>query len=689
MNTFSSTDLYFSPLLPLPWLMAACGALVILGGTSLFQTRGRAWPRVLCAAAFMAALFGPSLIREERKPVKDVAAIVVDQSASQNFSKRKQTTQNMLEHLKSTIQKFSDIDLRVVDASDKGESETKLFDALDRALADVPAARRAGVILLTDGQVHDAPKDFKTAAHSYGPIHTILTGNKNDRDRRLKIIDAPSYGITGTYVTIKYEIEDSGFTGSPDAVVTVNGGTDNVQTFSVPPGSEQTVTLPITHAGQNIFQISTDALPGELTAANNRAAIIVNGVRDRLRVLLVSGQPYAGARIWRDLLTSDPAVDLVHFTILRDPEKIDPTPSNELSLIAFPIDELFQQKLDKFDLIIFDRYKFSNILTDIYFKNIARYVRDGGALLVATGPEYPLPGSIYSTALGDVLPASPGGDMIQKSFIPTITDTGKNHPVTRGMDIDQKNFGPWLRQNDLLLKHGETLMNGVAGKPLLILNRVDQGRVAMIASDQIWLWARGYNGGGPHAGLLRRLAHWLMKEPELEEKGLDITVSGNAITIHDRNTTATESKITMTKPDDQTETITLDPDKNGGFSKTITANDLGVYGFENRDGNIKFALVGPANPPELSNVVTTPDILKPLADASGGGIIWAADTPRPDIKMLGKNARYTGANWLGLRANNDFTVEGARQDAILPPWALAAILAALSIFAWWREGKSN
>ncbi len=130
-------------------------------------------------------------------------------------------------------------------------------------------------------------------------------------------------------------------------------------------------------------------------------------MRDKLRVLLVSGEPHAGERTWRNLLKSDASVDLVHFTILRPPEKQDGTPINELSLIAFPTRELFQQKIGEFQLIIFDRYARQGVLPIIYFDNITRYVRDGGAVLVAAGPDYASQTSLWRTPLDAILPAEP------------------------------------------------------------------------------------------------------------------------------------------------------------------------------------------------------------------------------------------------------------------------------------------
>ena len=192
----------------------------------------------------------------------------------------------------------------------------------------------------------------------------------------------------------------------------------------MPVGKDTAIKVPVSHEGENIVELSAEAGPAELTLQNNRAVVTVSGVRDRLRVLLVSGQPHAGERVWRNLLKADPSVDLIHFTILRPPEKQDATPINELSLIAFPHRELFSEKLHSFDLVIFDRYFEQGILPMAYFENIANYVQDGGALLVSSGPEFAGPMSIFRTPLANVLPAQPTGEIITRAFKPMVTADG-------------------------------------------------------------------------------------------------------------------------------------------------------------------------------------------------------------------------------------------------------------------------
>ena len=246
------------------------------------------------------------------------------------------------------------------------------------------------------------------------------------------LITTPRFGIVGQSQTISYRVEDQG--ASPGtAQITVKRDGETIDTRSVRVGQQVNVSVQIPHPGANIVEIEASPLENELTLINNRAVVSIDGVRDKLRVLLVSGEPHSGERTWRNLLKSDASVDLVHFTILRPPEKQDGTPINELSLIAFPTRELFQQKINEFQLIIFDRYARQGVLPIAYFDNIARYVRAGGAVLVSAGPDYASTTSIWRTPLDTVLPAEPVG-VTEKPFYAHLSDAGKRHPVTRGLE---------------------------------------------------------------------------------------------------------------------------------------------------------------------------------------------------------------------------------------------------------------
>lgn len=691
----SSLTVHFTPVIPDPFLYAIIAACVALLALSIFfYRRGLFW-RTLCAAGFLLVFLNPSIVEEDRKPVDDVIAIIADRSPSQNNGLRTQRTDDALAYLEKKLSIIPGLEVRTIDAPANGSAlanETRLFDALDQIMSDVPVTRRAGAIFITDGQIHDAPSDSGRLG-DYGPIHALLTGDKDERDRQLVVLEAPAYGIVGQNVTIRYRIEDTDNINEEFATVVTRVNNENPSMDLVPVGEEKSFTVTIDHAGQNIVDLQASPLDDEITLANNHAPLIINGVRDRLRVLLVSGQPHAGGRTWRNLLTADPGVDLVHFTILREPNKLDATPQNELSLIAFPFRELFEIKLYDFDLIIFDRYRLNRILPNFYFANIANYVKDGGALLEASGPAFAGADSVYTTALKDVLPAYPTGQVFQQSFKPEITAIGNRHPVTQGLrwfgpQGEPESWGPWLRQIAVHPLSGNTLMTGVNDQPLLILDRVGKGRIAQLASDQIWLWSRGYEGGGPQAELLRRLAHWLMKEPELEENALDVHIDGQDITVTRRSLKDIPLSAILTTPDGKDHPLELLPNNDGALEGHFKAEDLGIYTID--DGEKKrFAIIGDLNPPELRGVKTTEERIQHATAISKGSIQWLAENRTPDIRLLPPGRSYGGKNWIGLRKNRSYTVSGVKDRPFLPSWFYALGLLTLLIAAWWFEGRAR
>ncbi len=694
-----STTLHFTPILEphYLWAIAIVGGLLL--ALSVFYYRRGIIVRGLTFTAFMLALLNPSILKEERSYVKDVAVIVVDQSSSQKIGQRETRTSTALKSITKQIEDMNMFDLRILHAPTDSAltNRTDLFEMLDQNLSDVPQRRRAGVIFLTDGQIHDVPQNEETF-NIYGPVHNLLSGHKGEKDRQIVITHAPAYGLVGKNVTIKYRVEDTKNINQPYATVTLTLHDGIQRTFDIPVNQEQEITLPLGHPSQNIFSLETEGIKDEITLANNKSAIIINGVRDRLRVLLVSGIPHTGERTWRDLLTSDPGVDLVHFTILREPKKFDYTPKKEMSLIAFPFQELFEVKLYDFDLIIFDRYRVNQILPRHYFANIAKYVREGGAFLEASGPAFSTRRSIDNTAIGDILPGKATGRILEESFTPQITELGHVHPVTKSLVwnniVSEQGksppWGPWLRTVIVDPVRGDTLMTSTNDWPLLLLDRVGKGRVAQISSDHIWLWSRGYKGGGPHAELLRRIVHWLMKEPELDERALNITTHKNDITVRKQNYMKTkEETIAITLPNGEHITADLYDNGQGFLEYKHHAEQLGIYAFEDVNGARKFAIIGDLNPPELRGVKTTQEKLAPLVAASHGTTIWLDKTPTPKVSTSKHARRFSGSNWLALKRNNDHTVTSVKDIPILPEWMVLFSLLAALLFLWHREGKDG
>jgi len=694
MNPTSAVSVAFDPLLP--W-----SVLAVLGGVGLVLVllglragaRGTIW-RLGSVAVILAALANPALIEEQRKPIADVALVVIDDSDSMAIGDRRRQVQAARESLKRKLGQQEGLEIREVvlppahiQLGSERPGGTRLIETMRSALVEVPPERLAGVVLLTDGQIHDVPAGLPPELGG-APLHGLIAGKKNERDRLIVVEQSPRFGVVGREVTTKFRVEDPAGGTAP---VTLSVGGDVVRRLDVPVG--KSVELPITvgNPGANVVELEVAPGPNELTLDNNRALFTINGVRDRLRVLLVSGEPYQGERAWRNLLKSDPAVDLVHFTILRTPQKDDFTPVRELSLIVFPMRELFEQKLKEFDLIIFDRYESGGLITRDYFKNIAEYVKGGGALLVSVGPQFATQRSLYRTPLGAVLPASPLGDVLETPFKPKVTEIGLRHPVTAdlpqmGLPGKEPDWGRWFRVVTSRTERGNAILSGADDKPLVVLDRVGEGRVAELLSDHLWLWNRGIDGGGPQPELVRRVAHWLMKEPDLEEEALRATSVGGRIEVTRRTLATTFPPVTMTSPDGSTRTITLNQTSPGLGLGVIDVDKPGLYRFD--DGTLRtVAAVGNPDPLEFSDVRATEAKLKPLVEASGGGLMWLQDNPDPELRSVRPGRAAGGSDWIGLRRNEGYTVAGINQLPLLPGILVAlAFLMAIGS-AWWREGR--
>ena len=682
----------FAPLVPDYVVWAAFGASLVIAALLLLARSRGAVLRAVALGLMVLALANPSFTREDRDPIPSVAAVIVDKSPSQDFGDRNRQTDEARKALVDRLSHIPGLDVRVAEAGQAdGENDgTRLFSALNSTLADVPPDRIAGAIMITDGRVHDLPADAAALGFA-APLHALITGHKNEIDRRVVLTQTPRFGIVNQKQTIGFRVEDHGINAGT-AQVTVRRDGEVLEQRNVAVGTEVKVAVPIPHAGQNIVEVEAAPVPNELTQVNNRAVLSIDGVRDKLRVLLVSGEPHAGERTWRNLLKSDASVDLVHFTILRPPEKQDGTPINELSLIAFPTRELFQQKISEFQLIIFDRYARQGVLPMIYFDNIAKYVRDGGAVMIAAGPDYASPTSIWRTPLDEILPAEPSGDTTELPFFARLTQSGERHPVTRGLqgaDTNPPHWSRWFRLVNVRRTTGTTVMDGPDGKPLLVLARQGKGRVALLLSDHIWLWARGYEGGGPHLDLLRRLSHWLMKQPDLEEEALRLNVNGRTVTVERQTMADSVNDVTLTSPTGASRVLQLQPKEPGLWQTTLTANELGLW--RATDGKLTaLANVGPANPREFQEVTSTTEVLQKIAQATGGDARRLDDgkgLDLPRVLPVRTSSVFKGDDWIGLKMRDVSVVRGI---GVLPVFAgLIGLLLLIGSLAatWAREGR--
>jgi hypothetical protein len=683
--------LLFDPLLPwlVIWALAALAALFL----ALQVWRNLAgWPfRALAALALLLALANPSLQDEEREPLTDIVLMVIDESASQRISDRPDQTEAAAEAVRREVDAL-DMELREVRVGDGPDNTGSLvMSALTELMAEEPRARIAGAIVITDGQIHDA----ELAPDLPAPLHALITGAEEDWDRRLMVQNAPAFAILGEEVVLTLRIEDEG--AVPDSIgglaelrISIDG--QDARSFMMPVGREFDLPLTLPHAGMNVIQFEVPEAEGEITDRNNAAVVQINGVRDRLRVLLVSGQPHPGQRTWRNLLKSDPSVDLVHFTILRPPDRQDGVPVTELSLIAFPTRELFLETLDEFDLVIFDRYRRRGILPMIYLDNVRAYVENGGALLMATGPDFASAASLYRTPLSEILPGRPTAQVIEQPFLPQISDLGQRHPVTTGLEDthtplpgSDAPWGRWLRQIDITEQSGQTVMTGVDGRPLLMLDRVGEGRVALLASDHAWLWDRGYEGGGPQLELLRRLAHWMMGEPELEEEALRAEADGQTIVITRQTLEDSAGDVTVTAPDGSEVVVELEESSPGRFTGEFTGPEIGLYRLREGDREAVIAL-GPAAPREFEETLASGALLEEPAAVLRGGVMRLEDG-MPDIRTVSEGRNASGRGWIGVTPRAAYLTTDITVTPLLPAWLFLLLAAGLMLAGWIREGR--
>lgn len=688
-------SLQFTPLLPPLWIALILTLIAIFVLIGLWARKRASVLRLLALFAFALALLNPGLIKQTREPLPGTVAIVLDQSQSQSLGERKQDSQAVASALQKTINAQNGLQARLITVEpEQGKNpETRAFSALQNGLADLPPARLSGVVIITDGQVHDIARQSADLGFN-APVNALISGYPDEFDRKVIFVAPPRFGIVKKPLGLNIMIEDQGPVpngASVPAELRINGELE--KTLNLVPGKAELVEITLPHAGDNIIELTTPAVPGELTTKNNTAVTTINGIRQNLRVLLVSGEPHNGERVWRDLLKSDTGVDLIHFTILRLPDRSDNTPENELSLIAFPTRELFIDKINDFDLIIFDRYQHYDVMARIYYNFMAQYVERGGALLMATGPEFAGKSSLALTALQKVIPASPTGTVIEKPFRPTLTKEGLRHPVTNGLleglSGAPETWGRWLRQIDIEKpQNGTVLMSGADNKPLLLLAHAGQGRVGLLLSDEGWLWARGFEGGGPYAALYRRIAHWLMKEPELEEEALSATANGNVLLIRRQTMQDDPGPAKVTAPSGKEVELSLEKKREGLFTANFMSDETGLFTVEQGEQEA-LAYMGPVYAREYDDMISTPDKLQEIATSTGGNIMRLHQSGQsalsiPPLLVAERSLRQDG---LIVRPPTESRLIASNLTPLFSGFVALAALLLLLAGTWWREGK--
>lgn len=690
-------NMAFDPLLPVGWIIGL-GCLMFLAALATGIGRLRSYFLRLLAGLFIVlALLNPQTVIEERDPLKDAVLVIKDESESMKLGERAEaadkTYQALIEQLEADPS--LDVSTTVIRPDSDG---TRLTTSLIDGLGNLPASRLAGVIAITDGQVHDLPQNPETLLSEGVPFHSIIIGEEKTRDRRISALVAPKFGLVGEQAEFELRVDDPGFEGERANIeIKLNGETK--ARFPATIGNRISIPIEIERRGPNTIELTVRAAEGELTLNNNVFVAEISGIRDRMRVLLVTGEPHNGGRSWRNLLKSDPAVELVQFTILTNPRvKNTNARQGELSLIAFPTRQLFEEKLDEFDLIIFDHFRrrfapsrsgrSTPILSPVYLQNVARYVDDGGALLIATGPAFAEQESIYRSPLAAVLPTRPTGETTKEAFKPELNEKGRRHPITSSFSgKEDQTWGKWFRIIDNKPISGDVLMEGPDAAPLLVIDKIGEGRVAMLMSDQAWLWSKGFDGGGPYSEMFRRTAHWLMGEPDLDAEKLTATAENGLLAIERRTLKDGAQTVVVEKPDGTKENVRLSKTANGIYRGSVKSTGQGAYRLASGDVST-VAAIGSLNPREYAKLQPTKEILEPFATGTKGGLFSTELSGAvPTIRRVKPGKTTANDDWINLVAHEDYAVRSSKRSPLAPGWLFFA-LALLSMGgAWLREGK--
>ena len=691
-----SMDIIFSPFVGL-WILLALGvfACSLLLTAWFFNARAAFLWRAVFLLMIGLVLSGVMLRQEQKTYLPDKVIVAIDRSQSQDLAGRAQKTKEMSEDLRQKLSSFGNLEVEWIDvAKDSGATgTTEVFKDLDNVLLGHDANRIAATFLITDGQVHDVPKVLDRYQR-FAPLHVLLSGDQDEFDRKIDILSAPQFSVVGQEAQISLRLNvESSRSEDQNAVLSIGVRQNGIEQAPVflTSGETQDLTFKIDLAGQNVFEFYLNTDARDLSAVNDRAAVIVNGVRDRLKVLLVSGAPHMGERAWRNLLKSDPSIDLVHFTILRSPLSYDPATPNELSLIAFPADELFLRKIDEFDLIIFDRFSKYNLIDQSYVESIKSYVEKGGGFLfvLATG-SWSDEDDRGLGPLAPVLPISLSQEKERKQeFIPSLTTEGQIHPVTQGLVAwqEKRTWGAWYAERVARARRGDVLMTGASQNPLLVLDTVGKGRVAALTSDHFWIWSRSGQQAGPYIDLMRNVAHWLMKEPELEKGFLKAEARGMNIVIAKRDDRDQNVTFMLTSPDNTKVDLKATKDK-GWWTAQYAVKLQGVYEVAHDAQKVFVAVGDHAAAKEWQDVVTTDKKLSPVTAELGGGIFWFGKDVQ--LREIAPGAtRLSGDNWAGLTRNRAFEQE--RIDTIrLLSWPIAfMLLMCMLLVCWAAESRKR
>jgi len=690
-------------------------------------------------------LLGPALVDKRVTKLRRPLTVLIDSSESMAFPASSKATQDgkpgksrldlvrekLLNGQEPLIQKLNrDYDLRLyrfgtsvepispgslsqLKAQDEG---TRLLELLPRAATD--AGAQSGILLFTDGITNGDQKTLDGTPALSVPVFTVGVGETEGfTDVRIAEVRAPEFAFRGREFKIDLTVQAYGLKGK-SVPLYFNRGKNLITSRPVAIDSdsfEQKITFSFNpkELGTHSFSLSIPAQPGEQITENNHKEFKVDVHRDKIRVLTLSGSPAWNYRFLRMAMKQDPLIELVSFVFLRTPTDTVDVPDNQLSLIPFPIDDIFLEELKNFDVVFFDDFSHRAYFNPVYLERVKDFVRDGGGLAMLGGFRSFDSGGYAESALKDVLPVeldNKGRYQTQATVRPVLTASGKVHPITRLLPDPKANEEAWAKMppladlNQVRGARGETLLSAsgdgaATGSPLLTIGRFGKGRSLALMTDDVWRWnfiAVG-NRETPqnHLKLIRQAVRWLAQEPAFEQvqiRPIPTSRPGEKVAIKlrvlkdDFTPTAQASvQLRVFGPEGEPSLVSATADsEEGEYTGEYTPTKEGSYRVE-AEANLagktlgrdktSFSVAFPYGESDDGRPRT--DLLKQIAEASHGEFFSINDW---NDKALDKIAAK-------LESHAPSQIVEQRQTRLWSTlWPFSIILALLSV-EWWLRRK--
>jgi uncharacterized membrane protein len=745
-------ELYFIGNLPW-WLIAlvalATIALLLQQFLSLKQRLSLAQSAFLVAlravvyGVLIFFLLGPSLIDKRSGKLRRPLTVLIDSSESMAFpasakaaagesagkSRLDAVREKLTAGKEPLIQRLSrDYDLRLfrfgtdlepIDAASvaqlKAQAQgTRLLELVQSAAKD--AGAQSAILLFSDGIANGDKKTLEGAPPLPVPVFAVAAGEAEGfTDVRIAEVRAPQFAFRGREFKLDLTVHAAGLKGKTVPLY-FNRGKNLITTRSITIDAdpfEQKIALSFTpkEIGTHSFSLDIPPQAGEQITRNNQKEFKVDVQRDKIRILTLSGSPAWNYRFLRMAMKQDPLIELVSFVFLRTPTDSVDVPDNQLSLIPFPIDDIFLEELKNFDLVFLDDFSHRAYFNPVYLDRVRDFVRDGGGLAMLGGVRSFDSGGYGESALKEVLPVDLDGKGSYQStggVRPVLTASGKAHPITRLLPDPRINEEAWTKMpalnglNRVRGARGEVLLTAdgaAAGAPLLAIGRFGKGRTLALMSDDVWRWnfiAAG-NRESPqnHLKLVRQMVRWLAQEPSFEQVQLRAIASarpGEKIAIKLRvlkddflPTSQASVQLRVIGPEGEPSLVSAGADIEAGeYTGEYTPTREGAYRVEAEAslagkplGKDRTSFSVAFGYGETEDGLPRADLLKQLAAMSQGEFFSLSDWNEKSLEKIAAK----------IESHAPAQITEQRQTRLWSTlWPFSLILALLSV-EWWMRRK--